>query len=331
MNNRLTAQDIAGLLAKKTGKDQTETAMFLKEWIEAVSAGVFADKTAKVNALGTFKIVKVKDRESVNISTGERFLIPGHYKFNFTPDKELKESVNKPFAVFATTEITGNVPETEAKEKEEQKQEPETEAVTEEPETEEEITEKEEIKIAEKEEIPVQIQTVEDKPVENKTKKGDNRHRKVIISILSAAFIIIAGIGVYFLPLWNEQVSISLPPETVDVEANEPVVPEPEQAIAGKEATVQPAQPTQTGTTIARVKIREGSRLTLLALEYYKEKVFWVYIYEYNKALIPNPGVIPVGTELAIPAPEVYGINAGDPASVGKATRKQAEIMNALE
>ena len=105
MNNRLNIQDLAGLLSERTGKDRGEVERFLRDFISVVSEGVYTDKIVKVKGLGTFKIISVEKRESIHVNTGERFLIPEHYKFSFLPDKDLREQVNKPFSIFETTGI----------------------------------------------------------------------------------------------------------------------------------------------------------------------------------------------------------------------------------
>lgn len=81
MNNRLAIQDLAGLLAEYTGKDKNSSERFLREFIAVVSEGVYTDKLVKVKGLGTFKIIPVEKRESIHVNTGERFVIPEHYKF----------------------------------------------------------------------------------------------------------------------------------------------------------------------------------------------------------------------------------------------------------
>jgi len=82
MNNRLAIQDLAGLLAEYTGKDKNSSERFLREFIAVVSEGVYTDKLVKVKGLGTFKIIPVEKRESIHVNTGERFVIPEHYKFS---------------------------------------------------------------------------------------------------------------------------------------------------------------------------------------------------------------------------------------------------------
>lgn len=109
MNNRLTIQDLADMLAERTGKDRKNTELFLKEFITLLTKGVYTDKIVKVKGIGTFKIILVERRESIHVNTGERFIIPEHYKFSFLPDKELKDLVNKPFSFFETTELNDDV------------------------------------------------------------------------------------------------------------------------------------------------------------------------------------------------------------------------------
>jgi len=90
----------------------------------------------------------------------------------------------------------------------------------------------------------------------------------------------------------------------------------------------------QTATTsmdnnvLARVKVEVGQRLTLIAEKYYGNKVFWVYIYEYNKAKIgSNPSRILPGIELMIPAKVLYGIDENSAASIEKATLMQGQLL----
>ena len=109
MNNRLSIQDLALILSEQTGKSTEEALRFLQEFIAVVSEGVYNDKLVKVKGLGAFKIIRVEERASVSVNSGERFVIPSHYKFTFTPDKELKELVNKPFSLFDTVELNEEV------------------------------------------------------------------------------------------------------------------------------------------------------------------------------------------------------------------------------
>ncbi len=79
--------------------------------------------------------------------------------------------------------------------------------------------------------------------------------------------------------------------------------------------------------SLGQVRIKHGDRLTVIALEYYGNKLFWVYIYQHNKAVIKDPNNVPIGTVIEIPAPESYGIDAKSRESREKAAALQTEIL----
>ena len=105
MNTKINLQQLAKILAQKTSIAQKDAEVFLKEFFDSIVQNVSADKLVKIKGLGTFKLIEVLDRESVNINTGERIVIPGHSKLSFTPEPTLKDLINKPFADFQTTVI----------------------------------------------------------------------------------------------------------------------------------------------------------------------------------------------------------------------------------
>lgn len=392
MNSRLTIQDLATLLAERTGKDKSSAEKFLKEFIAVVSQGVFTDKMAKIKGLGTFKIVLVEKRESIHVNTGERFLIPAHYKFSFLPDKELRELVNKPFSFFETTELDENVEftdldisaETEEKETEDESVEeliPEaiTEEVVEEtPASDETIAQPEEQAEPELEaeadlpetqldhpEVPAE-QSVEEPEAEEKQPPASETFPDTdyqfedeypssspwIKRLVVAGIVVLVAAGSTFLYLNRsfflgpEKPSVltgmSLPdmaatPSETIAEADTLQIAEPEANTETIE-TVKDTIPTEVPTdkpeivqkkpeVLAKVKIEPGSRLTLISLEYYGSKIFWVYLYEYNKAVIKDPNNVPIGTEIKVPDPSVYGIDRFSRASVDKAAALQTEIL----
>lgn len=96
-------------LAERTGLSQQEAELFIKKMFDVVNEGLQDDKQVKVKWLGTFKVTSVKDRESVDVNTGERIVIDGRDKISFTPDNILKEIVNKPFAQFETVVVNDGV------------------------------------------------------------------------------------------------------------------------------------------------------------------------------------------------------------------------------
>ena len=96
-------------LADKSGLSQVEAELFIRKMFDVCNQGLDADKQVKIKWLGTFKVQATKDRESINVNTGERFTIEGRDKLTFTPDNILKEIVNKPFAQFETVVVNDGV------------------------------------------------------------------------------------------------------------------------------------------------------------------------------------------------------------------------------
>jgi nucleoid DNA-binding protein len=105
MNSRISTSDLASLLAQATGKDAEQSEKFIREFIAIVDEGLFADRLVRVNSIGTFKVIQVEKRESIDVNTKERILIPEHFKLSFLPDKEMRTIVNKPFEAFDTVQI----------------------------------------------------------------------------------------------------------------------------------------------------------------------------------------------------------------------------------
>ena len=491
MNNKLTIQELATLLSVKSGKDVYETERFIREFITVVSEGLFSDKMVKVKGLGTFKIVLVEDRESIHVNTGERILIPAHYKCSFLPDNELKELVNRPFSIFETTEIgdaasfqdmemaddsdeddvdsdlesdanedgedlslpkssvtenriTGlldkemteeladpeDLPEIHSPEealtvdkqpngqidtvdspvsddspeevsepyneetiemenpKEEDTIEVEdsinmvetlSEEIDESPEADlasevvdtipdsqaNELTpevesssqvdrlDKEKEQTENREEIiraklaslsakdPVAFVAPEAKP--KKRRKHGHTATKTFFYIIVGGLLVTASVALFFyfqslevrnaVPIMIESVS-AIPTETPaptdsvfdesdSIPSNEKdSVPE---VVSEPQGTMQTEQvKTKYMDTVV---IQTGDRLTLISLKYYGHKIFWVYLYLANKESIPNPNSVAIGTQIHIPVPETYNIDASDEQSIRKAAALQTEIL----
>ena len=403
MNSRLTIQDLAALLAERTGKDRNSAEQFLREFIAIVSQGVFTDKIAKVKGLGTFKVVLVEKRESIHVNTGERFLIPAHYKFSFLPDKELRELVNKPFSFFETTELNENVDftdldvsadveekETEDESVEEVIPENEEEQVVKSLQSTEEVpedTEKEELpeeveqeETVSEEVVPEEVpnvpdieesapeETVDEQDISEEEPKEEpgqissandfsdtdyqfedeepsSSHWVRGLVIAGIVAIVVAGSTFLYLnrsfflgpeiptPVLTGR---SLPDQATaavdtlhEVEAETDVeIEEIKDTVITEPSVTTPEVPAKAPEVLAKVKIETGSRLTLISLEYYGSKIFWVYLYDYNKAAIKDPNNIPVGTEILVPDPSLYGIDKYSRASIDKAAARQTEILS---
>lgn len=385
MNNRLTIQDLAGLLAEYTGKDKQSCEQFLREFIDIISEGVFTDKLVKVKGLGTFKIIPVEKRESIHVNTGERFLIPAHYKFSFLPDKDLREQVNKPFSFFETTELQEDVDftdldvdsggledkeiETESVEEvipeEKTIQNPVEEPIpVSQPELKPVLAQSEEFVV---ESVPVLEQEVQldssesnstelpqekknetvYEPIQKKSVRPKRSYKKamIVLAIISS-ILLLFNAYLYFKcdfitegnivePCVEKElvsnvdsqkdsvISIVEVDTIVKVDSVESLQKEIIQEKENKPIEKRPE-------VIAEVKIEPGSRLTVIALKYYGHKLFWVYIYEYNKAIIADPNNIPIGTIIKVPAPEIYNINRKDRATLERAAIRQTEILEGL-
>ena len=362
MNNRLAIQDLAGLLAEYTGKDKNSSERFLREFIAVVSEGVYTDKLVKVKGLGTFKIIPVEKRESIHVNTGERFVIPEHYKFSFLPDKELRELVNKPFSFFETTELRENVDFTDM------------DVVLDEPDIKETEDESIEEMIPEEKHLPEEEPVVfsEEEPAGQPEDEGMDtlepvvdersdssgpdspseevetgpdaerkkpRTKRIAVVSMFVFLLMLFNIGLYLNRTYffekekeplridtvfpkGETVATEAVPDTTIVFANE----DSSQTVG--ETTVENPEVEPEAVSpkvIARVKIEPGSRLTLISLKYYGSKLFWVYLYEYNRAVITDPNNVPIGTVIEVPAPEMYGIDRRDRSSIEKAAAPAAE------
>ena len=106
MDNKINLSQLAERMAQEAGMSKAAAEQFVKNFFDIISQNVLTEGIVKVKGFGTFKLIQMEDRESVNVNTGERFTIEGHQKIAFIPDADLKERVNKPFAAFETVPIT---------------------------------------------------------------------------------------------------------------------------------------------------------------------------------------------------------------------------------
>ena len=507
MNERLNTRGLAELLANQIGMDKKGAEEFIDALALYIAQSLERNKVVKIFGFGVFKILLVRKRESIHIQTGERFVIPAHHKITFTPDKEFKEQINRPFALFEPIEateseilafnkqakkttLTPEVPETDFQSAD--KEYPLSESHTTDnnfPFEEETIeqtdfsnessvrennfesdfdTEKASLELQSPNENisyqkPYELQLLDDdsisvvpvlkqdndgspsgksesNEIDNRSLSSDkkNKRRKAGIWVFSAFALIAIFIGsrsgtylflqrstdktakidnsqdissTYYSnsdfpsPLGSastpddELINNSFLPEdtqgdtqndgrTAENSASESnalsqqtenidriwSMPSPEnsrsevrraekpnQEIEAKNRTlannVKQAQsrnteettnrntppatapatqvsttPTPAASSNARsmptnIKMPAGSSLRQLALEYYGDKIFWVYIYEHNKSRIKNFNNIPVDTELIIPESKTYGIDAKNATSVNRALQKQRELL----
>lgn len=310
MDKKINLSQLADLLAQAGGMSKAASEQFVKNFFDIISQNVLTDGMVKVKGLGTFKLIQMEDRESVNVNTGERFTIEGHQKISFIPDAELKEIINKPFAAFETVEITeeqaaqlGNI---------DIQEETTTEKTTDNMEKAKENEPKKELKESKKE-------------VAQENEKGKNVWVRVIIWILS---IILVLALVIFL-LWPLIGGKALKDADKNAKEKAPATtvtkPEPEKKPAAT-TTAQPAKeeakfaltkadeakalPLFTAADTVNYKITgtmtthtmvKGDMLTTIALKYYGTKKLWPYIAKYNNIKPRSFKRLPVGYKVKVP------------------------------
>lgn len=113
MNRKVTLASLAERLAEICNIPATEAESRIKSYFDIIAETISAGDSVKVKGLGTFKAVGIEPRESVDVTTGKRMLIPGHRRAVFTPEKSLAEKVNAPFAAFEAVELSDDISEEE--------------------------------------------------------------------------------------------------------------------------------------------------------------------------------------------------------------------------
>lgn len=474
MNQKINFPELVELLARKNNGSKREAENFLRELMSLMVDTISSGEQLRINGLGTFKPIWVEDRASVNVRTGEPYLIPGHYKLTFTPTKAVREAVNEPFSCFCVEVLPDDAPIIQAPNNADEiatdvdddaddvqptdvvnpsdnavlpivaeqpidvvaddtsvAQEPiqeetvlekeareEPVAVVEEEET--EITDKpqadvaepseeqpEEVEISDKlqaDEGTAPLQSVDEMDVANlpdetqepsgtpdaesvpqpsepisqpsepqpatdlkaEPKPTHTRQtpiaqppmqeynkqpyylqddiqrrfslKKFLVGLVAivAVLLVVAGGAYYYVQNYNPDLLSELIPgkprkqlepiPSVSIATNDVVLPSdsvslPVDTVAVTVATIDnDSEPTAADKPeVVTDVVRQGTFLTTMSLKHYGHKAFWVYIYEENKAQIPNPNNVAAGTVVVIPPAHKYGINANDTLSVAKA------------
>jgi nucleoid DNA-binding protein/LysM repeat protein len=302
MDNKINLSQLADLLSQAGGMSKAASEQFVKNFFDIISQSVLSEGLVKVKGLGTFKLVQMEDRESVNVNSGERFTIEGHQKISFIPDAELKERINKPFAAFETVEIS----EEQAARLDKMEQENTTIINTD---------NMEKGKAGEPKKAPKESK----KEVKEEEKKSCwNVWIKIIIAILVIALIVIL--------LWPVLGGKALKKADKDVKEKAPapaaVQPAPEKKTEAQPAKKEPAKFTLTKAdqdkalplftvadtvnykitgTKATHKMVKGDMLTTISLQYYGTKKLWPYIAKYNGLKSRSFKRLPVGTQIKVP------------------------------
>ena len=197
MEQKITQIELAARMAKRTGFTKQDSENFVRLFFETVREGLLQDKLVKIKGLGTFKLIEVSDRESVNVNTGERIRIVGHTKVTFTPDNALRDQVNRPFAEFETVVLNESTSQQEMERIDKPSVEPVKETVEEKKpvakkEVKKEVRPSVEKPVAVQQEKPV-AQDVKQPEPSNDTKDSSWTKRILILIFL----LIVLGLGYY--------------------------------------------------------------------------------------------------------------------------------------
>ncbi|MDR0863303.1 MAG: HU family DNA-binding protein [Candidatus Symbiothrix sp.] len=335
MNEKINLQELISLLAGKSGITKKEAEQFLKECFDTINEALVEDKLVKVKNLGSFKLIVAEDRESVDVTNGTRVLIPAHYKVSYAPDNQLAETINEPFSLFETVELIGEI-------EEEIPVAEETPTMEETPIVEEVLPiVPEEIIVEEIPEKVIEEEVIEETETKTEVERDDEREgmrekRKEKIHccwiILSILLLLIAGAYLYTylrtkpekIPVVErefivEPVIMEEPQEKI-VETVPETIPQKNIVKEVKVKEAKPVTPVPSGNVKSRT-IAPGERLTLISLEEYGHKAFWVYIYEENKNTIKSPDLVMTGMKLIIPPAAKYGIDKNNEESIKKAQK----------
>lgn len=310
MNTKINLQQLAKTLAQKTNVAQKDAEVFLKEFFDSIVQNVTSDKLVKIKGLGTFKLIEVLDRESVNVNTGERIVIPGHSKLSFTPEPTLKDLINKPFADFQTTVINEGtsieemerIPqeEVEAEEIEETEQEVPVQFVEPQVEKKHEVVETPVQKLVEEpvetpKPEPKQEEVPAPKPVSDE-KKPKSSFGKILAWILGILLLCLLAFFAYKYLSGKPSAKVENESELIEEVPADSLVeaPAPEEQYA----QVPDGEYKIVGTRKTYV-MKPGDYLARIARQEYGDKEFAKYIIVHND--FPDPDNVPVDSEIKLP------------------------------
>ena len=304
MDNKINLSQLADLLSQAGGMSKAASEQFVKNFFDIISQSVLSEGLVKVKGLGTFKLVQMEDRESVNVNSGERFTIEGHQKISFIPDADLKERINKPFAAFETVEIS----EEQAAQIDKMEQNENSTKIT--------TDSMEKGKANEPKKAP--------KESKKEVKKEEEKKscRKVWIGFI-IAILVIALIVILLWPVFGGK---ALKNADKDVKEKAPapaaVQPAPAKKPEAQPAKKEPAKFTLTkadqdkalplftiadtvnykitGTKATHTMVK-GDMLTTISLQYYGTKKLWPYIAKYNGLKSKSFKKMPVGFKVKVP------------------------------
>ncbi len=317
MNQKYMLSDLVVRLQEKSyGIKESEN--LVRSFFVCLERALEQDAAVKIDDFGQLKVLQVDARQSIDVNTGERVEIKAHNKISFLPDACLKEAVNAPLAHLQPVAL-----EAEALDNEEQNIN-----MNDEMKKQKSTPKNEEKRVFEVQDTPEPEKKSENQASENKKKEG-----KKSVNWPLQVLCLIAIIGIVYAILDKDGKKEKLEPVKVEQTAvSTSTATAPEAAAVETPAPAQESHPEYdpaSWPTLKVVTLHRGSRLTLLAQEYYGDKVFWVYIYEANKDRMENPNRLQAGMKIRIPQLPVSLTNAKDKECMNRA--RQLEIQYKIQ
>ena len=310
-NKKVSLQELTDTIVAQSGATKRFTESFLRELVQVIQEYLEKDGVVKVKGLGTFKLIWNEPRKSVDVSTGNTIVLPGHYKVTFMPDNEVKEKINAPYAhletVMGGAEVISEVEEVD--EVTESPIESPTHQITESPERSDVDT---------------------DSPTHQITESPSKKKWWVIMVVLMLLCLLGAA-GYYWkdllLPQRNTPVAsqTKVPVVVVQIDTIDDVITdtiaadkwEQEKTTLEKDSTPVIEAPVDTIVELTlenytyqdalnapvrdTVTVIDGSRLTMVAYRAFGHKAFWVYVYDANRNVLTSPNAVEKGMKLVIP------------------------------
>ncbi len=358
MKQKIVFPTLVANLAIQSGKSKKQCEDFLRELFGIIEEELTVGESVKIKGLGTFKLINVDPRKSVDVNTGEDIEIPGHKKVTFIPAKELSERINEPFSMFESVELPDDVQpgsynniDTEntspldienSKKYDEQPNIEDTEVqLIQEQLTEPENDPEQTIPEINTESNPVCCDDSDSYEYYEETPAPSKRFRflwgfisgiTLTLVILMAAFFLLGGEIKNILDLKSslnkETPTISNIEKGKSKENQDTVASDIHVDSAKPNAEVENAVLTMPSDVPVYDTISRTRYLTTMAKEHYGNYNLWPYIYIENQKILGHPDRIKPGTRVVIPSLSKYGVNASDPEDIRRAKSKGVEIYS---
>ncbi|NCC99282.1 MAG: HU family DNA-binding protein [Bacteroidia bacterium] len=323
-NKKISIQELTDIIAKESNSTKKFSEDFIRELVDVIEEYLEKDGIVKVKGLGTFKLLWIEDRKSVNVTTGETIILPARYKVSFIPESSVKQSVNAQYSHLETfvPEPPQNLDNKDSKKSEEEQiinpiEKPVNNSIVEKP---------QELAKSEKP-ITEAIEAKQDvKKSELSSEPEKKQKRNLTWLIILTVLLLLCGATFYFQASWvpiartniENWLGIKIKPDTVAIVPVEledstelyfdSLYNQSDTLVTDTVPIIEVASTTEYTPSVAQnapiretVIVRDGSRLTMVAYRAYGHKAFWVYVYDANRDVLRHPNDVAQGMRLSIP------------------------------